>query len=144
MKQIFQPGPISAQHIAESLEAHRSKTEIGAHSLFLGQVRADTAGASRVAAIEYTAHERMALEAMHAIREDLFAKYKLTCLHVAHSLGRVDAGALCLMVFASSRHRADAQAAVQEAVERIKKELPIWGKEILSNATHQWKENTHT
>jgi molybdopterin synthase catalytic subunit len=46
------------------------------------------------------------------------------------------------LVFASSRHRTDAQAAVQEAVERIKKELPIWGKEILSNATHQWKENT--
>jgi molybdopterin synthase catalytic subunit len=142
MKQIFQTGPISAQQIAESLDAHRSKTEIGAHSLFLGQVRADAAGTARVDAIEYTAHESMALEAMHAIREDLFAKYKLTCLHVLHSLGRVETGALCLLVFASSRHRTDAQAAVQEAVERIKKELPIWGKEILSNATHQWKENT--
>lgn len=43
----------------------------------------------KVAAIEYSAYEEMAIEKMHAIREETFAKYALTCMHVWHSLGNV-------------------------------------------------------
>jgi molybdopterin synthase catalytic subunit len=28
-----------------------------------------------------------------------------------------------------------------ELVERIKKELPVWGKEIFDSEEHQWKVN---
>ena len=40
-KNIFQEGPISSDFIANSIAKHQSKTSIGAHSIFLGQVRAD-------------------------------------------------------------------------------------------------------
>ncbi len=92
-------------------------------------------------AIEYTAHQKMVLAAMHEIREAIFAKYPLTCLHITHSLGLVKAGEICLFVFASAVHRKEAIDACEEVVERIKKELPIWGKELLTNEDHQWKEN---
>jgi molybdopterin synthase catalytic subunit len=32
-------------------------------------------------------------------------------------------------------------AACCEAVERVKSEVPVWGKLILENASVQWKEN---
>ena len=38
-------------------------------------------------------------------------------------------------------HRAAAIAACQETVDHIKKELPVWGKELLSDQSHVWKEN---
>jgi molybdopterin synthase catalytic subunit len=79
---------------------------------------------------------------MHAIREEIFQKYPITCMHIYHSLGRVVTGELCLFVFASSPHRRAAADACNETVERIKSELPVWGKEIFEDETHQWKMNT--
>jgi len=141
-KNIFVQGPIAASFIGDSIQKHNTKTEIGGHSIFLGQVRADTMNDKKVSAIEYTAYEDMALEKMHSIREDIFSKYDLTCMHVHHSLGKVAAGEICLFVFTSSAHRKAAIEACNETVERIKAELPIWGKELFEDETYQWKENT--
>jgi molybdopterin synthase catalytic subunit len=63
-------------------------------------------------------------------------------MHVYHSLGVVHAGEICLFVFTSSKHRKIAFDACEETVERIKKELPVWGKEIFAGGDYQWKENT--
>jgi molybdopterin synthase catalytic subunit len=141
MKNIFVQGPISAAFIADSIQKHSTKQGIGGHSIFLGQVRADELPEGNVQAIEYTAYQDMALEKMHAIREETFAKYPLTCMHVYHSLGRVEAGAICLFVFTSSKHRKPAMQACDELVERIKAELPIWGKEMVGDTGQQWKVN---
>jgi molybdopterin synthase catalytic subunit len=140
-KNIFTQGPIDPSFIGESIRKHQSQTAIGGHSIFLGQVRADLIEGRTVTAIEYTAYEEMALEKMHIIREDIFAKYPLTCMHVHHSLGTVKAGEICLFVFTSSAHRKAAIDACEETVERLKAELPVWGKEILEDESHHWKVN---
>ena len=141
LKNIFVKGAITATFIADSIQKHNTATTIGAHSIFLGQVRADIIDEKKVSAIEYTTYEEMALEKMHTIREEIFSVYPLTCMHVYHSLGKITAGEICLFVFTSSTHRKAAIDACNEIVERIKKELPVWGKEIFEDATHQWKMN---
>ena len=140
-KKIFVQGPIAASFVADSIQKHSSKTDIGGHSIFLGQVRADKIDGKEVASIEYTAYEDMAMEKMLSIREDIFAKYDLTCMHVYHSLGKVPAGEISLFVLTSSAHRRAAIDACNEVVERIKNELPVWGKEIFEDETYQWKVN---
>ena len=140
-KQIFVKGAISSSFIADSIQKHSTKTTIGAHSIFLGQVRSDSRDDRKVVAIDYTTYEEMALEKMHEIREGIFAKYPLTCMHIYHSLGTVAAGEICLFVFTSAVHRKEAIDACEEVVELIKKELPIWGKEVFEDDTHQWKIN---
>ena len=140
-KNIFTEGPIAPAFISDSIAKHSSNTSIGGHSIFLGQVRADVISDKQVVAIEYTAYNELALERMHQIREAIFSKYPLTCMHIHHSLGRVAVGEICLFVFTSSAHRRAAIDACNEVVERIKIELPIWGKEILEDASHQWKVN---
>jgi molybdopterin synthase catalytic subunit len=141
-KNIFVQGPISAAMIADSIQKHSTNTAIGAHSIFLGQVRADVIEGETVAAIEYSAYEEMALERMHVIREAIFEQYPLTCLHVYHSLGTVAAGEISLFVFASSAHRKAATEACAALVERIKAELPVWGRECFGTAgAYRWKTN---
>lgn len=140
-KNIFFQGAIASDFIGNSIAKHASNTSIGGHSIFLGQVRADEIDGKQVQAIEYTAYEEMALKKMFEIREDIFAKYPLTCMHVYHSLGRVPAGEICLFVFTSSAHRKPAIDACAECVERIKAELPVWGKELFEGEEYQWKEN---
>ena len=140
-KNIFIQGAISADFIADSIRKHSVKKEIGAHNIFLGQVRADMINGQVVESIEYTTYEEMALEKMSEIREDIFSRFELTCMHIYHSLGKVPAGEICLFVFTSSPHRKTAIAACEELVERIKAELPVWGKEIMADGEHQWKVN---
>ncbi|MFD2201403.1 molybdenum cofactor biosynthesis protein MoaE [Shivajiella indica] len=142
-KNIFVQGAISPEKIAKSIANHSTKTEIGGHSIFLGQVRADQKEGGSVRAIEYTAYEDMALEKAFEIREDIFSKYPLSCMHIYHSLGEVKTGEICLFVFTSSKHRKAAIDSCEELVERIKKELPIWGKELVDNDKSVWKENTN-
>ena len=141
IKNIFTEGAISPVFISESIAKHATKKDIGAHSIFLGQIREDVVDGKTVAAIEYTAYEEMVLEKMHEIREDIFLKYDLTYMHVHHSLGTVNAGEICLFVFTSSKHRIAAMEACNELVERIKSELQIWGREIFNDESHQWKVN---
>jgi molybdopterin synthase catalytic subunit len=141
VKDIFVDGPIAAGFVAESIQKHSTKTNIGAHSIFLGQVRADELLDRKVAAIDYTTYKDMALEKMHEIREAIFAKYELTCMHVHHSLGTIGVGELCLFVFTSSKHRKTAIDACEEVVELIKAELPVWGKEIFEDDSYIWKTN---
>ena len=141
-KNIFLEGSISPSFIGERIAKHSTQQGIGAHSIFLGQVRADVIDSKPVIAIEYTSYEEMALQKMHEIREEIFAKYDLTCMHVYHSLGSVPAGEISLFVFTSSRHRRAAIDACTEVVERIKSDLPVWGKEVFEDASFQWKTNT--
>jgi molybdopterin synthase catalytic subunit len=140
-KNIFTQGPVDPVFVGDSIAKHATKQNIGGHGIFLGQVRADLIDGKAVSGIEYTTYESMALEKMHEIREDVFAKYPLTCMHVHHSLGRVPAGGISLFVFTSAVHRREAIDACSELVERIKAELPVWGKEYFADETYQWKEN---
>jgi|TARA_B110000467_G_C17974547_1_gene291968 molybdopterin synthase catalytic subunit len=140
-KSIFIEGPISPEKIANSIAHHQVKTNIGAHDIFLGQVRADEVDGKTVRAIDYSAHTEMAEKEVHIIRESAFEKYDLTCMHIYHSNGIVNAGELCLFVFVSSKHRNDAFDACRYIVEEIKKKAPIFGREIFEDDAHQWKVN---
>jgi molybdopterin synthase catalytic subunit len=138
---LFIEGAITPEYIANSIAKHQSKTQIGAHDIFLGQVRADEIEGKTVRAIEYTAYEAMALEKISEIREDAFAKFELSCMHIYHSLGEVPVGEICLFVFVSSPHRKEVFEALHEVVERIKKELPVFGKELFEGEGYSWKVN---
>ena len=142
IKTVFIEGAISSTFIGDSILKHSTKKNIGAHSIFLGQVRNDIINQQEVKAIEYSAYNEMAEEKFHEIREDAFKKYDLICMHIYHSMGVVNAGEISLFVFVSSAHRKEAIKACEEIVERIKKEVPVWGKEIFVNENHQWKINS--
>ena len=140
---VLTSGAITPDFIASSIAKHSTKTTIGAHDIFLGQVRNDVIDGKTVQAIEYSAYEEMAEEKFHEIREAAFAKFSLTCMHIYHSLGIVKAGEISLFVFVSSAHRADAFDACRFIVEEVKANIPIWGKEIFEDDTHSWKINTN-
>jgi molybdopterin synthase catalytic subunit len=141
-RKVFVQGPISPDFIAKSIASHQSKTEIGAHAIFLGQIRADQKEAGVVTGIDYSAYEEMAEESFHQIREAAFARFDLVCMHIYHSLGLVPVGEISLFVFVSSRHRKLAFEASEYIVEQVKAHVPIFGKELVSEGGHAWKENT--
>ncbi len=141
-KNVFIEGAISPEFIATSIAKHQSKTNIGAHNIFLGQVRADEVDSKLISAIDYTAYEDMANAKFHEIREAAFSNFDLTCMHIYHSLGTVKVGEICLFVFVSSKRRKEVFNALEYVVEEIKAKVPVYGKEIFEDNTHQWKVNS--
>ena len=139
---VFVHGEITPAMVAESISTHSNKKEIGAHSIFLGQVRSDEIDGKKVAAIEYSCYAAMAEGVFEQIREAAFAKFDLTCLHIYHSLGKVDAGKISLFVFTSSVRRKNAIQACNFIVDEIKSKVPVWGKEILEDESYKWKINS--
>jgi len=142
IKNVFKDGAISSEFIGNSIYKHQTKTSIGAHNIFLGQVRADDIDGKTVSAIEYSAYEDMANQKFHEIREAAFEKFELTCMHIYHSLSTVKSGEICLFVFVSSPRRKVVFEALEHIVEAIKADVPIFGKEIFEDESHQWKTNS--
>lgn len=141
MKNCFREGAISPDFIATSIAHHQVKTQIGAHQIFLGQVRNDEIDGKEVQAIDYSANEELANKVFHDIREATFEKFDLTCMHIYHSLGRVNKGEICLFVFVSSPRRKVVMQAIEYLVEEIKAKAPVFGKEVFEDETHVWKVN---
>lgn len=141
-KTVFIEGAISPEFIADSIAKHQGKHTIGAHNIFLGQVRADEVDGKAVKAIEYSCYQEMAEEKLSEIREKAFEKYDLTCMHIYHSLGRVNAGEVCFFVFVSATRRKEVYKATEDLVNMVKSEVPIFGKEIFVDENYQWKVNS--
>lgn len=141
IKNIFLEGPIMPEFIAENIRKHTMKTQIGGHSIFLGQVREDESEGKKVRAIEFTTYLPLALKKASEIREEIIHQYGLSCAHVYHSLGCIKKGEICFFVFTSAPHRKEAIEACDELVDRVKKEVAIWGKEVFEDESYTWKEN---
>ena len=83
----------------------------------------------------------MAEKKLHDIREDAFQKFDLTCMHIYHSLGIVNLGEICFFVFVSAAHRPQVYEATEYIVNKVKEDVPIFGKELFETGAYQWKKN---
>lgn len=102
---------------------------VGAWLEFYGIVRdLEPAGEQdeRIAAIEYEAHERMALHQLERILDRLEPRYPLEAVLLVHRIGRVPVGEPSLLVRVLSGHRREALDACAELIDELKRWVPIW------------------
>ncbi|MGY6558129.1 MAG: molybdenum cofactor biosynthesis protein MoaE [Nitritalea sp.] len=138
----FQSGPIPANRVAHLVAAYEDQNGIGAHALFLGRIRGDVKAAGKVRAIQFSAYKEMAYKEFEFIVKDIAARYAIQDMTVIHSEGEVAVGQLCMVIFVAGARRDATLSAERELVERVKFDLPIWGKELLEDGGDVWKVNT--
>jgi molybdopterin synthase catalytic subunit len=133
-------GPISQYVITSVLERMSEKTDMGGHTIFLGQVRADKRDGKIVKAIEYSAYEGMVETEADKIRKSVLEEYDdVRSIEIVHSTGIVKAGEISLLVTVSAGHRKQAMEACTMTVELIKQRLPVWKKEVYEDNSHDWR-----
>jgi molybdopterin synthase catalytic subunit len=138
---VFVDGAITSDVMVKELNILGQDIHIGAHSIFIGQVRNDQINDKHVKAIEYTSYQEMAQKVFSKLSERLQNKFGIKYFKVYHSIGVVESGSICLFVITAGKHRRGVLDATDDAVEDIKKNLPVWGKEIFEDEGHQWKVN---
>lgn len=100
----------------------------GAVVTFLGTTRSQTEDRN-VLYLEYEAYRPMADNKLAEIENEIGQRWGITDVAIAHRLGRLEIEEVSLVVAVSSPHRAEAFAACQYVVDRIKQTVPIWKKE---------------
>lgn len=109
--------------------------ECGAVVVFHGVIR-DHDGGERVVSLDYSAHpEAERLLAALVADEERRTGLRLAAAHRVGSLGIGDAA---LIAAASAPHRAEAFAAIEGLVERIKHEVPIWKRQHYADGASDW------
>lgn len=139
-KIVFIKGAIHSSHISEIYELDKC-FDSGAQILFTGKVRPDIINKKTILSIDFSAYEPMVEEQFKVIVEEIRSEYDLFSIFLYHSLGEVKANELCMAVFVSSAHRNIAFKVSKLLVEKVKSDLPVWGKEIFETGEYQWKEN---
>ncbi len=130
--------PLSPAFIAEQVSAQNMQ-DAGGQSFFIGKIRADAVENSSVVGIEYSTYSSMVQKAMDAIKDKIYKKYDdVKSVIIFHSIGLVRAGESSMLVSVSAGHRKAAFHALEDTVDMIKHEAPIWKKELLKNGNHRW------
>jgi molybdopterin synthase catalytic subunit len=120
-------GPIRVEDAVAAVAAPSR----GAVLLFLGSVR-DTHRGRSVERLTYSAYRSMAAERLARIVREIETAGDDLALAIVHRLGEVAA--------AASPHRAAAYEASREALERLKREVPIWKREHYADGEAAWRE----
>lgn len=111
----------------------------GAQLLFLGRVRS-SAGGPAVTHLTYEAYEPMAERALAAICRELSDPAADTRLEIVHRLGEVPLGEPSVAIVAVSPHREEAYRLSRTALERLKREVPLWKREHFADGSASWRE----
>lgn len=62
-------------------------------------------------------------------------------IRVCFRLGTVPVKEASIIIAASSPHRAEAMLATQLCIDDVKRNVPIWKKEVYTENSSEWKEN---
>ncbi len=113
--------------------------ECGGIGIFVGTVRNHHEGKA-VKALKYTAYAPVAEKMIRAIEQEIQAKYKVSYVRVVHRIGALDIGDTAIIAMAYAAHRREAFQACEEAVERVKHEVPVWKEEFYADGSSQYVE----
>lgn len=111
----------------------------GAAVVFVGSVR-DRHDGREVVGIDYSGYEAMAERTLAAIERELAAKHEGLAVRIVHRLGSLAVGDASIVIAAASPRRGAAFEAVRRALERVKREAPIWKLERYADGSSRWRE----
>lgn len=113
--------------------------ECGAIGIFIGTVRNHHEG-KMVKALKYTSYAPVSEKMIRQIEHEIQQKYAVSYVRVIHRIGALEIGEKAIIALAYAAHRREAFAACEEAIERVKHEVPVWKEEFYQDGSSQYVE----
>ncbi|MBV9404568.1 MAG: molybdenum cofactor biosynthesis protein MoaE, partial [Acidobacteriaceae bacterium] len=104
----------------------------GAVVVFEGVVRNHTRQRATLY-LDYECYEGMALQEMTRIGREIANQFEIDRMGIIHRLGRLQIGETSVAIVITAAHRKPAFEAALEAINRLKREVPIWKKEFFAD-----------
>jgi molybdopterin synthase catalytic subunit len=110
-------------------------TARGAVVTFAGDVRGESKG-KRVVRLDYEAYPAMAERKLREIGEQVGRAHGAE-VAIVHRLGRLEPGETAVVIACAAPHRTPAFRACEAAIELLKKDVPIWKREVFEDGS-EW------
>ncbi len=135
---LHKKGEVDLSQILAYFSKLPNYREAGAVASFVGVVREDPVNESdaKVTRLEYEAYREVALKRMEAIRESMKSRPGVIEVSIHHVIDTLSVGEPSLFVAVLGKHRQDVFPVISETVERVKKEVPIWKKEVTTKESY--------
>ncbi len=130
---VHRKGAFSLQDVLKSVRAKLSFNKAGVLAIFVGVVRGETLNGEKVKRLELEAYEEKANEVLENICNDLQKREDIIDVQIHHFIGEFDVGEDLVYVVVAGSHRHNVFPTLDEAVERYKREVPVFKKEHVVN-----------
>lgn len=130
---VHEKGKFTLLDVIRSAKTNAGFEKAGAIALFIGVVRGETLTGEKVQKLTLEAYEEKANEVLEKICEDLSKKPGIVNVQIHHLLGDFDVTEDMVYVSVTGSHRTDVFPVLEEAVERYKKEAPVFKKERITD-----------
>lgn len=129
----LQTKPIDYHALTEAVRHNHC----GAVCLFLGTVREFT-GTQHTKSLFYEAHPTLAQQLLSQVEEETKSRWPILEIMLVHRTGQLELGEISVAVAVGAKHRKEAFAACQYAIDRLKEIVPIWKQEQLVDGKTEW------
>jgi len=126
---VHEKGAFSLSDLISNTKSKNDFQRAGAIALFIGVVRGETLKGEKVQKLLLEAYEEKANAALGKICDDLRKKPGIVDVQIHHLLGEFGVGEDLVYVMVAGSHRRNVFPVLEVAVERYKKEVPIFKKE---------------
>jgi len=131
---VHPKGTLLLSDMIESVKKRPDYHKVGAMAFFIGVVRGETKHGDSVKRLQLEAYNEKADEVLEKICKDLKSKKEIVDVQIHHLTGEFEQGEDLVYVLVAGGHRQNVFPTLQEAVERYKKEAPIFKKEYVRDA----------
>lgn len=111
--------------------------KVGAQLSFYGRVRGLNRG-REVSYLLYEADERLAQKMFMKLEGEAKARFSIAEVNALHRMGRVEVSEDAVLIEVLAEHRDEAYRASRFLIDELKRQLPIWKKEVYADASYDW------
>jgi molybdopterin synthase catalytic subunit len=126
-------GPIQVEALLDRID----HPDAGAQGWFVGVTRRTTGGLI-TQTLHYEAHHSMAKLELMKLALQAMQEFSLLRLVIVHRLGEVPIAEASVVIGCSTAHRPETFAALEWIMNRLKKDVPIWKREVFSDGKEEW------
>jgi len=121
--------PLTLEEVVAAVRA----PGLGGVVTFEGDVRAETKG-RKVVRLEYEAYVAMAERSLSRIAAEVEREHG-AAVAIVHRVGHLAPGEAAVVIACAASHRTPAFRACEAVIERLKREVPIWKREVFEDGT---------
>ena len=131
-------GPISVAQVCEFVSGDPS---LGGTVTFEGSTRAESDPQhGPLVRLDYEAYKSMARRQLEHLAHEAVDRFGAGKIAVVHRLGSVPVGEASVMIAVACGHRAEAFEACRWLIDTLKKDVPIWKKDVFEDGFVKWAE----
>jgi len=135
---IYEKDEISLSNIISSLKNHPKIKDAGSILTFTGIVRNTSKNGKLIRNLEIDAYDELANKSINKICKEIKEIPGIVDIIIVHFKGVFDIKDELVHVIVASSHREEGFKALKLAVEKYKKEIAVWKKEVFSDGSSEW------